>query len=182
MRRKMQNSFWLAAALALLALACAGSVDDTKKADDGSGDGLPMAFRDADLLATTDQLLPVYPDTIAGESKKLARDFPDAPPQIPHTVEDMYPITMDDNECLDCHHPENATSKEDLPLPESHFEAPIMGKGDPGDSMVWVVKDYEKNDDVFGARYNCDMCHTAQANNVATPNNRFISARRKMGK
>jgi len=35
---------------------------------------------------------------------------------------------------------------------------------------------------VFGARYNCDMCHAAQANNVTMPNNRFISARKKMGK
>jgi nitrate reductase cytochrome c-type subunit len=72
MQPRMQNSSWLAAALALLAI--------------------------------TDQSLPVYPDTMAGESTKLALDFPDPPPQISHTIEDMYPITMDDNECFDCHH------------------------------------------------------------------------------
>jgi hypothetical protein len=48
--------------------------------------------------------------------------------------------------------------------------------------MVWVVKDYQKNDDVFGARYNYNMCRTAQANNVDTPNDRFVSARKKMKK
>lgn len=178
MGRKAPNSFWLAAVLALLVTACAGSVDDKEK----SSDGLDMYFRDGDLLALTEQSLPVYPDAMAGESETLSRDFPDAPPQIPHTVEDMYPILIDDNECLECHHPENATSKEDVPLPESHFNAPVMGKGKPGDSMAWVVKDYKKNDDVFGARYNCDMCHTPQANNVDTPNNRFVSAQKKMRK
>jgi len=48
--------------------------------------------------------------------------------------------------------------------------------------MVWVVKDDQKNDDVFDARYHCNMCHTAQANNVDTPNNLFVSARKKMGR
>ncbi len=178
MRRSALSSFWLAAALALLVIGCAGSVDETEDASST----VDMYFRDGALLALTDQELPTYPDTAAGESKKLGRDFPDAPPQIPHTVEDMYPITVDENECVDCHHPENATAKEDVPLPESHFSAPIMGKGSPGDSMVWVVKDYRKTDEVFGARYNCSMCHTPQATNVNTPNNRFVAARKKMGK
>jgi hypothetical protein len=57
-----------------------------------------------------------------------------------------------------------------------------MGEGIPDDSMAWVVQDYQKNDDLFGARYNCNMCHTAQAINVDTPNNRLISARMKMEK
>ena len=35
---------------------------------------------------------------------------------------------------------------------------------------------------VVSARYNCNMCHTAQANNVDTQNNRFVSARKKMKK
>ncbi len=174
MGRKAQHRFWLAAALVSLLTLGAGSVDDMKEVDDG----LDMFFRDADLLALTDQRLSVYPNTKAGESENLLRDFPDAPPQIPHTVVDMYPITMDDNECLDCHHPENVLSKQDIPVPESHFEAPVMGKGDPGDPMIWVVKGYQKIDDVVGARYNCSMCHTPQASNVKTPNNRFVSARK----
>ena len=75
MRLKVQTSFWLAAALALLVIACAGSNDASKDA----GDGLDMYFRDGDLLALTDQSLPVYPDAMAGESKTLARDFPRRP-------------------------------------------------------------------------------------------------------
>ena len=175
MRRKAQPSFWLAAALIPLLLLGAGSVDDMKEADDG----LDVYFREGDLLALTDQSLPVYPGTKTGESTRLERDFPDAPPQIPHTVEDMYPITLDDNECLDCHHPDNAISSDDLPLPESHFTGPVMGKGGPGNAMIWVVKNYKKRKDLVGDRYNCNMCHSPQASNVTTPNNRFISARKK---
>lgn len=175
MRRNARHRFWLLAALAPLLILGAGSADDMKEADDG----LDMYFRDGGLLALTDQALTVYPDTKVGEAVKLDRDFPDAPPQIPHTVEDMFPITLDENECLECHHPENAISKEDVPVPESHFRAAVMGKGGPDDPMIWVVRDYKKLTDVVGARYNCNMCHTPQATNVDTPNNRFVSARKK---
>jgi cytochrome c-type protein NapB len=137
-------------------------------------DGIDVYFRDSDIGALADQALPVYPDVEAGESKLLERDFPDAPPQIPHTVEDMYPITMGDNECLNCHHPENAVSKEDAPLPESHFERAVMARGKKDEPMVWVVKNYETAKDVVGNRYNCSMCHTPQATNVKTPKNRFV--------
>ncbi len=175
MRRTKQHSFWLAAAaLVPLLILGAGSVDKMKE----PSDGLDMYFRDMALLALTDQPLPNFPDTAAGDSKLLARDFPDAPPQIPHTVEDMYPITASENECLECHHPDNASSKEDSPVPESHFKAPVMGKGGSQNPMLWVVKDYKKIKDVVGARYNCSMCHTPQARNVDTPNSRFISARK----
>ena len=173
MRRRMRLSIGLAAALTPLLLLGGGSIDKTTEADDG----MDVYFRSTDLLALSEQGLPKYPDTPAGEAGSLGRDFPDAPPQIPHTIEDMYPITLDDNECLECHLPENA-GKDDIPTPESHFKEVVMGKGDPGDPMVWVVKDYTKIDDLVGARYNCDMCHTPQAGNVNTPTSTFVSMRK----
>lgn len=177
MRRNMRHSTWLLTALIpLLALWTGAAGADGKEVDDG----LDMYFRETDLLELARQSVTVYPESKAGESKMLLRDFPDAPPQIPHTVKDMYPITVDDNECLQCHHPENITSKKDIPVPESHFTAAVMGKGAADDPMLWVVKDYKKVDDLVGARYNCSMCHTPQATNVDTPNNRFMSARKKM--
>ena len=124
MQRRTQHSFWLVAALVPLLVLGAGSANNTEEAKDG----LDLYFREKAVLVITDQALPVYPNTKTGESAKLLRDFPDAPPQIPHTVEDMYPITLDENECLDCHDPENAIGKKDVPLPESHFSAPVMGR------------------------------------------------------
>ena len=187
MRRRLGSEFRLLAALvaalvpgALLG-ACAGTTEEGSPKDAsssvaGTGDGMVVFFRDASLESLSDQALPEYPDTDAGESTRIARDFPDAPPQIPHAVEDMYPITLAGNECLDCHLPENATG-DDVPLPESHFKAPVMGEGTAHEPMVWVVKDYRQTQAVAGARYNCNMCHTPQATNVSTPKNSFDSPR-----
>lgn len=179
MRHEKRLGFWLVTILASLVVLGGGSADEITMDDGKKGDdGINLYFRNGDLSSVTDQELPKYPDDAAGESKRLGRDFPDAPPQIAHEVEDMYPITAEDNECLECHHPENAISKDDLPLPESHFQAPVMGKGAPGDPMIWVVKDYKKIKDVLGARYNCNMCHTPQAMNVRILENDFVSPKK----
>ena len=187
MRRRLWSDFWLLAALVTVLVtgallgACAGTTEEGSPTDasssaSGTSDGIVLFFRDASLESLSDQALPEYPDADAGESTKIARDFPDAPPQIPHAVEDMYPITLAGNECLECHLPENATGG-DVPLPESHFKAPVMGKGAVHEPMVWVVKDYRQIQDVAGARYGCNMCHTPQATNVSTPKNSFDAPR-----
>lgn len=172
MRRKARHSIWLLATLLTLG---AGPQQETAEPDDG----LDLYFRDADLLALTEQAHPVYPDIDPGDATVIPRDFPDAPPQIPHTVADMLPIFGDENECLECHHPENAIEKTDVPFPDSHFQAAVMGKGTAKDSMVWVVKDYKKQEDLAGARYGCTMCHTPQATNVKNIDNRFEPARKQ---
>ncbi|MBW2275662.1 MAG: nitrate reductase cytochrome c-type subunit [Deltaproteobacteria bacterium] len=175
MRRRAQLSFWLPVILAVPLLLVAAGGDKSREVDDG----MDIYFRETALLALSEQELPAYPETDAGEAKKIDRAFADAPPQIPHTTEDMYPITGEDNECLNCHHPDNAVSKADSPLPETHFERAVMAKGGPSDAMVWKVASYETVKDVVGARYNCSMCHTPQASNVATPATSFVPLKRK---
>jgi cytochrome c-type protein NapB len=171
MRHRTLRRSGLVALLVLPALMAASAARDTEKETD---DGLDVYFRDADLAALSDQELEKYIDVDAGESQLLGRDFPDAPPQIPHTVEDMLPIVFGDNACLDCHHPENTESEEDSPLPETHFERAVMAKGKPGDPMIWVVQGYEKAKDVVGSRFECSICHTPQATNVDTPTSSFV--------
>lgn len=156
-------------ALLILALVAAPAA-----ADSGSDDGIEVYFREGGLLDLTPQPLEVYSDSEAGESERVETAFPGAPPVIPHTVEDMLPITAEDNECLECHHPENAVEKEDVPLSDVHFERPVMGQGKPDGGMVWVVKGYQKAEDVYGARYNCTMCHAPQATNVKDLASRFV--------
>jgi cytochrome c-type protein NapB len=162
---------------------CAGTSGEDSPADaarsaSGTTDDVVVFFRTASIESLSDQALPAYPEADPGESTRIPRDFPDAPPQIPHAVDDMYPITLQSNECLDCHLPENATGVGEVPLPESHFKLPVMGKGAADDPMVWVVKSYQKTQDLAGTRYNCNMCHTPQATNVSTPRNLFDSPRR----
>jgi len=136
-------------------------------------DGLDVYFRDADLSAVSDQALVKYRSTDAGESQAFERSFPGAPPLIPHTLEDMLPIMIDDNECLECHHPDNVGSEADMPIPESHFKGPVMAKGKKGQGMAWVVQGYEVREKV-GARYVCTMCHVPQATNVKSLPSRFV--------
>jgi cytochrome c-type protein NapB len=173
MRRRALRRYWLV--IGLLPLFAAPVSAGEKEVDDG----MDIYFRDVELMSISDQAQEEYPESEAGESKRIDRAFPDAPPQIPHTVVDMLPITSDDNECIECHHPDNAVSKSDLPLPKSHFSRAVMGSGAKGDQMVWVVKGYEDVKDVVGTRYNCTMCHTAQATNVDTPDTSFVTLKRE---
>jgi len=172
MRRRAQPGLWiLIGALPFLAVG-AGASD--KEIDDG----IDVYFRVVNLEDLSDQLLETYIETDPGESKVLDRDFPDAPPQIPHTVGGMYPIGLGSNECIDCHHPDNVAGEEDRPIPKSHFSRPVMGTTGKGEAMAWVVKSYEDTKDVAGARYDCSMCHTPQATNVDTPASDFVRVER----
>ena len=175
MRHRARLSPWLLVLSMLPALVTGSVMADEKKE---SGDGLEIYFRSSALAALSDQALAKYPNIDAGESNTFERPFPDAPPQISHTVEDMLPIGLDDNECLECHHPENAMEGQDIPLPESHFQRAQMAKGKAGQPMVWVVQGYEKAKDVAGTRYSCNMCHTPQAINVSTPRSNFVRTKR----
>lgn len=135
-------------------------------------DGIDVYFRNTDLLSLgRSENLPLYPDTAPGESKRIDRAFQEAPPPIPHTVEDMYPITRDDNQCLECHAPENA-GKDEPPIPTSHFEHPRITHGTG--PMLTIVEGYEKTNALNDARFSCNMCHVPQATNIDTPKSKFV--------
>jgi nitrate reductase cytochrome c-type subunit len=85
----------------------------------------------------------------------------------------MLPIAADDNECLECHHPDNVTGEEDLPLSETHFERAVIVEGKKGEAMRNRVQGYRKAEDVVGSRYDCVMCHAPQAGNVKSPKSLF---------
>jgi len=175
MRRRTQASWWLVGIVVPLLLLGAGGGDLAKEADDG----IDVYFRDTDLGALAKQDAARFPVTDAGEAELIKRSFPDAPPSIPHTIEDMYPITENDNECLECHHPDNAVEGSDIPVPKTHFKRPMMGKGGKDDLQVWVVKGYAEGEDMAETRYNCSMCHTPQAEGVRTVKSTFVRVKGK---
>ena len=165
---------WIPLLVVPLLLASGSAVaGDAEKSD-----GVDVLFRDADIAALSEQARAVYGEAEPGDGKKLEPAFPGAPPQIAHTLVDMLPILADDNECLNCHHPENVESKKDAPLPESHFRRPVMGKGGKS-GMVWVVKGYEDDPDEFSRRYDCMMCHAPQTTNVKDPETTFVRVEEK---
>jgi len=135
-------------------------------------DGIDVYFRNTDLLSIgNSEAPPSYSMADPGESKRIERAFETSPPSIPHAIEDMYPIRVGDNECLECHSPDNA-GEDDLPLPDSHFLHPNVQAGTG--AMRTVVTGYRQTADLNSARYNCSMCHTPQATNVSTPNSKFM--------
>ena len=90
-----------------------------------------------------------YPTTKAGESDLIAKSYHTAPPMIPHTIDEYLPITMETNECMECHDKPKIQDREyvkgkKLAMPESHYGG-FGGRGD--------------KDEVSGARYTCSQCH-----------------------
>lgn len=115
-------------------------------------------------LYQEESVMPIKADftkaTAPGQSKKIARAFENAPPMIPHNVDGMLPITMENNACTSCHEPMVAKSMGATPLPASHFtnyrEAKPMAKAQ-----------------MYLGRYNCSQCHVAQANVAPLVENNF---------
>jgi cytochrome c-type protein NapB len=79
----------------------------------------------------------------------LPRAYLGAPPQIPHGIEDLVPITRDANNCAACHQQPDQVGKkkvagEPTPLPATHYTS-------------------VKKNALQMRRYNCVQCHTPQA-------------------
>ncbi|MCH3752596.1 nitrate reductase cytochrome c-type subunit [Campylobacter coli] len=94
-----------------------------------------------------------------GESVLFERSFENAPPLISHTIEDMLPITKDNNTCLSCHDKAIATDVGATPLPASHYY------------------DFRTNkttgDAISDSRFNCTQCHVPQSDAKPLVGNSF---------
>ena len=62
-----------------------------------------------------------YSTKAAGESQVIERAFENAPPMIPHSVEGLIPITINNSSCTGCHTPGVAEALNATPIPKSHF-------------------------------------------------------------
>lgn len=91
----------------------------------------------------------------------LPKSYDDAPPQIPHSVVGLMPVTAKNNLCVGCHvQPENAGKEvaKGLPTPvsASHYDAPAFGKPAAGLAPTASKK-------LSGSRFACTLCHAPQA-------------------
>ena len=141
-----------AAALTISVVACAG-----KGIDDSSLGLSKVSVFDTPAPDTFE-----YNNERARVSKSAPRSFSGAPPQIPHEVASMLPVTMDDNQCLECHERGDKIGEKvrgGKPMDKGHYYT----KGDPSE---WTVS---------GARYNCMQCHVPQADVEPLVPNTFVS-------
>lgn len=79
----------------------------------------------------------------------LPRAYVGAPPQVPHSLDGLLPITRDSNACVSCHQQPAQVGKKKVkgqptPLPKSHYTD-------------------VRNNALHMGRYNCTQCHTPQA-------------------
>ena len=95
-----------------------------------------------------------------GDRAIVPRDFPQQPPVIPHGVRDFFPITFDENMCVECHAVEEKVDGEPTPIPPSHY-------------MDLRRAPEEVRDEVVGARYNCASCHVSPGDNTLLVENLF---------
>jgi len=104
-----------------------------------------------------------YPTTEAGKSDRVAKSYHTAPPMVPHTVAEYLPITMETNECMECHDKPKLIDREyvkgkKLAMPQDHYGG-FGGKGD--------------KDEVSGARYTCSQCHAPMSDAQPLVENTF---------
>ncbi len=134
-----------------------------------------------------------YKEAAAGTSTKIERAFENAPPMVPHSVEGMLPITINNNQCTACHDPAIAESMGATPIPKSHFtdlrpqtslaeNGKILKEGMEIDNTSDVkVPEQKKLAHLAGARFNCSQCHAPQSETKPLVENEFQADFRKDG-
>jgi cytochrome c-type protein NapB len=107
-----------------------------------------QTLRGADATATS-QAPPERPylGKSPGSQKPVARTFSTQPPVIPHSIEGLDEVTLQNNPCLSCHGPENYKIVRAPRVAASHFR-------DRDGQMLPAVS---------AARYQCTTCHVPQA-------------------
>lgn len=133
-----------------------------------------------------------YIKTAAGESKVIERAFENAPPMIPHDVEGMIPITINNNSCTGCHTPGVAESLNATAIPASHFtnfrpdtaiaaDGRIAKEGKAVDNTADLKVVGKKLNQLSGSRFNCTLCHAPQSMATDAPKNEFKADFRAKG-
>jgi len=170
---KIASGFFIAATI--LIVGCAA----TNKTMSEESIGLrntDLYTENSDTVGAKTQYIKKAP----GESQLIERAFENAPPMIPHDVEDMLPITTNNNSCTSCHTPIVAKSMGATPIPKSHFTdfRPDTALNDEGEilkegKVVVNTSDFKtvgkKNDQLVGARFNCSACHVPQSMETKAP-------------
>ncbi|MCL2658508.1 MAG: nitrate reductase cytochrome c-type subunit [Betaproteobacteria bacterium] len=87
-----------------------------------------------------------------GSGAPITRTFKEQPPLIPHAIDNFDEITLDDNQCLECHSPATAAAKKAPKVADSHMQ----------------------NGEVLKERYQCNTCHVPQVDAPPLIANTFV--------
>ena len=149
--------------LFLLLVVCACSATACLGQENGSDGSAAVAdhelsYRNEPLAADSGAPGGTVTAADPGDSEPAERSFENAPPVIPHNVDGLFPITLDENACIDCHGPENAADAEAPAVPASH---------------TYDIRRDRQLADVNPANYACNLCHAPQAEVAELVGNAF---------
>ncbi|APW64775.1 MULTISPECIES: nitrate reductase cytochrome c-type subunit [Arcobacteraceae] len=170
----------LTLAIAAVATLYATTMSAAEKTVSEESLGLRKTTIYSEKDTTADKVM--YGTDAAGTSKKIKRAFQDAPPMIPHDVDGMLPITINNNQCTMCHEPAVAESMGATPIPKSHFmdfrpkhkfDGKQFTKSIDNMKNEVSVKPIEQ---LAGARFNCTQCHAPQTTGKLAVKNNFEAA------
>lgn len=149
-RNKLIGSLFASLLAALFVASCASTPAEKPQ-------GLRLsAISDADVApAVLD-----YQGKTPGEQERIARNFEQQPPLIPHKIDGMA-LNFKKNKCLECH---------DRPFYKEE-QAPKIGDSHYRD------RDGKELNKVSMARYNCNQCHVPQVNAPPLVANTFMSTK-----
>ena len=122
----------------------------------GATDELNMGLSKASVFDTPTPAPYAYSDAKPGWNDPLPRAWEDAPPQIPHRVDEFLPIVAADNQCLDCHDVPKYIDK------PKNMDRTVKSKS-PMSATHYASNDL---DEVDGARFNCTQCHVPLSNSA----------------
>ncbi|MCP4571399.1 MAG: nitrate reductase cytochrome c-type subunit; periplasmic nitrate reductase electron transfer subunit [bacterium] len=155
--------------LSILALACCAVLAGCAAKEAPVADAPPpapamevadddLSYRNEPLLA--DSATPGGAITAGdpGDNVPPTRSFENAPPVIPHNTDGYFPITADDNMCLECHAPENAEDAEATSVPASH---------------LYDIRRDTQLTTVNPANFACNLCHAPQTDVDGLVDNTF---------
>lgn len=146
---KKPTPLLLAAAAAALLIGCATvsppftGVASLRGADVRTADAAPETAK-------------VYAGRRPGSQKPIARTYDGQPPLVPHAIENFDEITVEENQCLECHAPANAAKKSAPKLADSHLAVDRVA--------------------VRQERYQCNSCHVPQVDAPPLVANQFAGA------
>lgn len=171
---------------AVVLFSCA----ENKKNENTLIDEDKLGFIDADVESEDTNLksMAEYGTDVPGQSETMERAFENAPPLIPHTTLNFFPITRDNNICFSCHLPERVEETGAVPISPTHFTN-LRPEMEEKAGIYYTTFDgklaMSESKNFNNAYFNCSQCHVPQADvtvnieNLFTPEFRDVLARDK---
>jgi len=150
--------------MAAIAAVLAGSMSLAACVSTGGG-GMPVSSLRGSDTAAADQA-PQVREQLGkkpGLQPRIARTFAGQPPLIPHATENFDEVTLEENQCLECHGVQNAAKKNAPKISDSH-QVSATGR---------------KLADTDNRRHACQLCHVPQFDAPPLVDNAFVGAKPK---